>query len=592
MRSFFDYPTLAAPRGRCVAAGRAATALLAAALLASSPLALAAQSRAPLGPITPAEVMAHATVLAADSLEGRLINTPGSAKARAYVVRQFERAGLTRVGASFEHPFERLNLRDSSKTPGVNIVGLVRGTVYPDRYIVVTAHYDHVGIRSGEIYNGADDNASGTSAIIEIARRFVAQPGTHSVLFVAFDGEEGGLAGARAFVDNPPIPKSAIAVNVNLDMVGRNTKNELYAAGTWHTPTLRPLLEPVAKTAPITLLFGHDDPTGPRRDDWTGQSDQGAFHRAGIPFVYFGVEDHPDYHRPTDDAERLMPEFFAGAANTVLAAVRAIDAGLDDVRTVSFNIRYGTALDGDHVWPNRREHVISTIKTLAPHILGVQEALDFQIKELDSVLVRHTVIGVGRDDGATQGEYAAIYVDTARFHVLSSGTFWLSVTPEVVASKSWGNNITRITTMVRLHDRLTGDTVRVYNAHFDHESQPSRERSAQLVKQRVARDGSPRDRVIVLGDLNADESNPAIQAFLSPGEPRLIDPFRALHPDARMVGTFNAFRGDSAGGKIDHIFTGPGWTPVAAGIDRTQFGPPWASDHFAVWAVVRRTPGD
>jgi endonuclease/exonuclease/phosphatase family metal-dependent hydrolase len=567
-------------------------ALLGAAL--ALPFALGAQRPArpaALGHITPAEVMAHATVLAADSLEGRLINTPGSAKARAYVVRQFERAGLTRVGASFEHKFERLNLRDSSKTPGVNIVGFVRGTQYPDRYIVVTAHYDHVGIRNGETYNGADDNASGTSAIIEIARRFVAQPPTHSVLFVAFDGEEGGLAGARAFVDNPPIPKTAIAVNVNLDMVGRNTKNELYAAGTSHTPSLRRLLEPVAKSAPITLLFGHDDPNGPRRDDWTGQSDQGAFHRAGIPFVYFGVEDHPDYHRPTDDAERLMPEFFAGAANTVMAAVRAIDAGLDDVRTVSFNIRYGTARDGDHVWPNRREHVFTTVKALAPHIMGVQEALDFQIKELDSVLVRHTVIGVGRDDGATKGEYAAIYVDTARFHVLSSKTFWLSDTPDVVASKHWGNNITRITTMARLFDRLTGDTVRVYNAHFDHESQPSRERSAQLVKARMLRDGPRADRIIVMGDLNADEANPAVQEFLKPSEPRLTDPFRTLHPDARMVGTFNSFRGDSAGGKIDHIFMGPGWSPVAAGIDRTQFGQLWASDHFAVWAVVRRSPG-
>jgi endonuclease/exonuclease/phosphatase family metal-dependent hydrolase len=561
-----------------------------AALLAVlTPLALGAQRPAALGPITPDEVMAHARVLAADSLEGRLINTPGGAKARAYVVRQFATAGLARIGAEYTHGFERRNLRDSTVTPGVNVLGVVRGTVYPDRYIVVTAHYDHVGVRNGEIYNGADDNASGTSALIEIARRIAAAPLGHSVVFVAFDGEEGGLAGARAFVESPPVPRSGIALNINLDMVGRNEKNELYASGTYHTPALRALLEPVAARAPITLRFGHDDPSGPRRDDWTSQSDQGAFHRAGIPFVYFGVEDHPDYHRPTDDADKLMPTFFAGAANTVLDAVRTIDAGLADVRTVSFNIRYGTARDGDHVWPNRRAHVVSTLRTLAPHIAGIQEALDFQLAEIDSALPRYQRLGVGRDDGATKGEYAALLVDTTRFAVITSGTFWLSDTPDVVASKHWGNNITRITTWARLVDRHTGDTVRVYNAHWDHESQPSREKSAALVRARIAADGRPTDGILLMGDFNSDESNPAFQALVAPGTPSLRDTYRALHPQATVVGTFNSFRGDSTGGKIDAVLMGPGWTPIGAGIDRTRFDTLWASDHFAVWAVVRRT---
>jgi Zn-dependent M28 family amino/carboxypeptidase len=279
--------------------------------------------------------MTHVRVLAADSMEGRRAGTAANARARAYVLRQFQSAGLQPVPglSGFEQPVSVRNTRDSSIRNAVNVVGMVRGRTNPERYIVVTAHFDHVGVRQDQIYNGADDNASGTAALMEIARWFAANPPMHSIIFAALDYEEGGLIGARGFVAHPPVPASSIVLNVNMDMVGRNTKNELFAAGTSHYPFLRPYLDSVAARAPITLRFGHDDPNGPPRDDWTSQSDHGAFHRAGIPFVYFGVEDHPDYHQPTDDVERLMPQFFAGAATTVLDAVRTLDRNLAAIAT-------------------------------------------------------------------------------------------------------------------------------------------------------------------------------------------------------------------------------------------------------------------
>jgi Zn-dependent M28 family amino/carboxypeptidase len=135
----------------------------------------AAQQAVPT-PIAAADLMRHASVLAADSMEGRLVGSPGGARARAYLVRTLTAAGLQPIGANLEVPFAVVNPRDSSLRRGVNVVGLVRGTRNPDRYIVVTAHYDHVGVRQGEIYNGADDNASGTSALVEIARQFIASP--------------------------------------------------------------------------------------------------------------------------------------------------------------------------------------------------------------------------------------------------------------------------------------------------------------------------------------------------------------------------------------------------------------------------------
>jgi Zn-dependent M28 family amino/carboxypeptidase len=306
-----------------------AAVLLAAGCASSTPQAAVNSTAASAADAIGAEgLMAHVSVLAADSMEGRLIGSPGSARARAYLVRAFADAGLQPIGASFEVPVQMVSPRDSTLRRGTNLVGVIRGRTTPDRYIAVTAHYDHVGVRQGQIYNGADDDASGTAALIEIARWFRDHPPAHSLVFVAFDGEEGGMVGSREFVRQPPVPIERILLDVNLDMVGRNAKNELYAAGTSHHPVLRPFLDSVAQGAPVTLRFGHDDPNGPRQDDWTTQSDHASFHRAGIPFVYFGVEDHPDYHRPTDDTERLMPAFFAGAVTTVRDAIRVLDRNL------------------------------------------------------------------------------------------------------------------------------------------------------------------------------------------------------------------------------------------------------------------------
>jgi hypothetical protein len=114
-------------------------------------------------------------------------------------------------------------------------------------------------------------------------------------------------------------------MNVNMDMVGRNANNELYAAGSSHYPFLRPILDTLVTRSSIKLKIGHDDPNGPRQDNWTSQSDHGAFHAAKIPFIYFGVEDHPDYHKPTDDVAGIMPEFYAGVVNTVLEGIRMFD---------------------------------------------------------------------------------------------------------------------------------------------------------------------------------------------------------------------------------------------------------------------------
>jgi hypothetical protein len=294
---------------------------------ADAPVVSAAPTAQATAAIDSARLMRDISVLAHDSMEGRLAGTPGSVRAQAFLIRSFAGIGLEQLGESYSHPFTFT--RRAQQITGVNIVGMVRGTVQPDRYIVVTAHYDHMGIRNGRIYNGADDNASGTAGLISIADYFARNAPRHSMLFIALDEEEVGLRGARAFVADPPVPQQSIVLNVNMDMIGRNAAGELYVAGTHHYPQLLPFVQRVAADAPVTLIPGHDTPNRARpSDDWTGSSDHAAFHAVGIPFLYFGVENHPDYHRPTDTLEGIQPGFYVRAVKTVLSVLKLLDAEL------------------------------------------------------------------------------------------------------------------------------------------------------------------------------------------------------------------------------------------------------------------------
>lgn len=276
-------------------------------------------------------------MLAADDMAGRGMGTEGSERARKYIVARLVEIGLTPVGDSFARPFEAVLDPRLAKALGVdrltgaNLVAMIKGRANSDRVMIVSAHYDHLGVRDGEIYNGADDNASGVAALLAIAQSFKASPPLHDTLFVLFDGEELGLLGARAFLADPPVKADRIALDINLDMVSRSDKDELYAVGAVHFPRLRARLDALAAKAPVTLLQGHEGPPWEGSDDWTGGSDHRIFLDAGIPFVYFGVEDHPDYHRPSDDFEQIPLDFFARSAATTLMAARMFDDDLDAI---------------------------------------------------------------------------------------------------------------------------------------------------------------------------------------------------------------------------------------------------------------------
>ena len=288
-----------------------------------------------------AQLMDDVEILSAPAFEGRRTGAPGSLKARQWLVDAFRNIGLVSGGTDgYVQPFTFRARGAGAPQPGdrpdgvnyaaANVIGRVPGRETGARTFVVTAHYDHLGIRDGVAYLGADDNASGTAVLLAAARHFVRNRPRHPLVFAALDAEELGQRGAGALLDSALLPRGAVAMNINLDMVSRNDRNEIYAAGTSHAPWLRPLLLDVQARASVNIRFGHDRPAGRSGiEDWTHSSDHGPFHDAGIPFVYFGVEDHPDYHEATDTADRIGERFYGDVADMIIEALRTFDARVE-----------------------------------------------------------------------------------------------------------------------------------------------------------------------------------------------------------------------------------------------------------------------
>jgi hypothetical protein len=293
-----------------------------------------AQTARPSQYFDSAALLGDLKTLSSDAMNGRAVGSPDGAKARAYLVERFTAAGLQPIGPSFEQPFT-FTSRGRGQTAaterqGVNLVGRIPGRDAGGKAILITAHYDHLAPRNGEVMNGADDNASGAAALVSIAAYFAKHPARHSVIIAAFDGEEAGLQGARAFAAKPPVPADSLAVNINLDMIGRDPDDKLFAVGTLLNPQLKPFVETLAKTAPVKLLIGHDDPANKALDDWTKDSDHWAlWDGLKLPFIYLGVEDESQHHKATDDYETITYDFYVRAVETAIQLAQAFDARLD-----------------------------------------------------------------------------------------------------------------------------------------------------------------------------------------------------------------------------------------------------------------------
>jgi len=258
-------------------------------------------------------------------------------------------------------------------------------------------------------------------------------------------------------------------------------------------------------------------------------------------------------------------------------------------RVMTFNIRYGTADDGANSWEYRKEIVFDRLAEYAGDVVSLQEALDFQLRQIARALPQYDTVAVGRDDGKRAGEMCPILFRTDRFQLADSGTFWFSNSPWK-PSMHWGNQIPRICTWVRLNETASGSSFYVYNLHLDHQSQVSRRKSAELLAKEIANRPTD-DPFIVMGDFNMEITNPAMLYLQKIGirspYPRLVDTWEVLYPDIDRPGTFNGFERNLNGPNIDHILVPDDTEIVEVAIDRRAAAGRYPSDHFPVHAEIR-----
>jgi len=271
-----------------------------------------------------------------------------------------------------------------------------------------------------------------------------------------------------------------------------------------------------------------------------------------------------------------------------------------EIRAMTFNVRLGSVDDGVNNWEKRRDMVFDVLRRYKPDVVGLQEPLRFQLDQIRGAVPEYAEVGLGRD-GGREGEYSPILYRRGRFTPAESGTFWFSDTPETAGSSNWGNAYIRICTWARFVEKKTGAAFYVFNVHLDNVSQASREKSVGLLVKRILGRSRP-DPVVVTGDFNVVENNPAVR-YLTAGDALeaaagdlrvnpipMVDTFRALHGDALETGTFHEFKGNRDGEKIDYIFTGPEITVAESEILRDNRDGRYPSDHFPVSARLYLPP--
>jgi hypothetical protein len=233
--------------------------------------------------------------LSSDSFEGRKTGSAGNFKAADYITNRFDKIGLKSYNENYKHPFIVRNRRNE-QIKGINLIGYIKGK--SEKVIIISAHYDHVGINNSEIFNGADDNASGTASMIELA--FALKQGKskqYNFLFTAFSAEELGLNGSKYFVENPTIDLKSVNYMINMDMVGRmNDSSKTITVGGYGT-----------SSSWNTMISAIDKKDFSIKTDSSGSgpSDHTSFYRKDIPVLFFFTGLHSDYHKPSDDADKI-----------------------------------------------------------------------------------------------------------------------------------------------------------------------------------------------------------------------------------------------------------------------------------------------
>jgi hypothetical protein len=310
---------------------------IACALALAAPARVTAQFGTAPAPIVSAEPPPVTAIddiryLSHDRLAGRMTGSPGADTAAAYLAARFEAVGLQPAAGGWFQSFtvaKEAPVAQHAHVGGLrakNVIGLLPGRdpVLRNETVVVGAHYDHLGLggfgsldadSTGQVHNGADDNASGAAMLIRVAERLARNPPPRTVLFLAFSGEELGLLGSAHYVKNPVYPLSTTMAMINLDMVGRLRNRRLIVYGTGTAREFPALIDSLNWHAGFDLKA---------QGDGYGPSDQSSFYAAGRPVLHIFTDLHEDYHRTTDDWEKINLDGFEQVADFTLGLVTAL----------------------------------------------------------------------------------------------------------------------------------------------------------------------------------------------------------------------------------------------------------------------------
>lgn len=298
--------------------------------------------------ITEADLKKHLYIVASDEMEGRNTGEEGQKKAGRYLIKHYEDNGISfpkgaenfyqKVPSAFMAKSFSPRLGDSE-----NIWAFIEGTEKPDEILVISAHYDHVGMKNGEVYNGADDDGSGTVALLEIAQAFMQAKKDgygpkRSILFLHVTGEEHGLHGSRYYSENPLFPIANTIADLNIDMIGRrddkhkDNGNYIYIIGSDRLSTeLHNINEEANKKyTDLALDYTFNDRKDPNQFYY--RSDHYNFAKKGIPIIFYFSGVHDDYHEPGDDPEKIEYDLLAKRAK--LAFTTAWELANRDTRPV------------------------------------------------------------------------------------------------------------------------------------------------------------------------------------------------------------------------------------------------------------------
>lgn len=280
--------------------------------------------------INPEDVKDHIFILASDEFEGRLTGARGQKMAADYLAKEYESFGLTGnyLTGDYFQIVPKEALKNKSENDSENVIAFIEGSEYPNEILIISSHYDHEGIKNGLIYNGADDNASGTTAVLEIAEAFaLAKEDGHgpkrSILFINFTGEEKGLLGSDYYSSNPTYPLDQFVAALNIDMIGRigyekeGNENYVYVIG---ADRLSNELHEINETANNNFTQLELDYTYNALDDknrFYYRSDHYNFAKHNIPIIFYFNGTHADYHKPTDTPDKINIDLLTKRAQLI-----------------------------------------------------------------------------------------------------------------------------------------------------------------------------------------------------------------------------------------------------------------------------------